>query len=676
MNANLNCKQLTIEVKRLREEVLSLTQSKNELLTYKQQLDAIMDNAPVEVILKDREGRYLRVNKHCENIFGVKNNDLLGMLPADIHEDTLATASQENDQFVLKSGEAKWCEEITELVGDSLLHTLSAIQFPIFNGDGEVNGVGAIISDITEKVLIKDKLLKKNALFGMAEQFSKLGHWEWDEIAGGYITCSEQYASIFGKTVEQVVGDITNLKEDKFRVCVEDRDRYNQVLDVARESKKRWEVEYRSYSTVGKQIYLHEIGEPVLDNHGVVIKTVGVIQDVTERKRAEELAVANEQIEKSKQAQNQFLSQMSHELRTPLHAVTGLSKALVSDKAGLSREKKDEYLGQIHDSGQHLLQIIGDILDLSKLNADARYLEKRPFTITEVIDACRSTFNLSCQNKGISFIIENQLAGAYTVLGDITALKQILFNLLSNAVKFTESGTITLAVTPHTGSDFDPSITFIISDTGKGISTEAIPLLFNRFTQEDSSITRSFGGSGLGLTISQNLVNLMGGNITCTSSVGKGSQFEFTVSLGPQHESIDENSSDDLDSYKLPPLKVLLVDDLALNLMVGAALLEPKGHAVATASSGQKAVEMASNNDYDIILMDVHMPDMDGMEATKAIRNSTNKRRAAVPIVALSADVVVGNQASFIASGMSATLSKSSLAKGFDKELQRILKLT
>ena len=133
---------------------------------------------------------------------------------------------------------------------------------------------------------------------------------------------------------------------------------------------------------------------------------------------------------------------------------------------------------------------------------------------------------------------------------------------------------------------------------------------------------------------------------------------------------------DDLDFYKLPPLKVLLVDDFALNLMVGAALLEPKGHAVATASSGQKAVEMASNNDYDIILMDVHMPDMDGMEATKAIRNSANKRRAAVPIVALSADVEVANQASFIASGMNAALSKSSLAKGFDKELQRILKLT
>lgn len=161
VNANLNYKQLTIEVNRLQEEVLSLTQSKNELLTYKQQLDAIMDNAPVEVILKDREGRYLRVNKHCENIFGVKNDDLLGMLPAEIHEHTLAAASQENDQFVLKSGKAKWCEEITELVGDSLLHTLSAIQFPIFNGDGEVNGVGAIISDITEKVLIKDKLLKK-----------------------------------------------------------------------------------------------------------------------------------------------------------------------------------------------------------------------------------------------------------------------------------------------------------------------------------------------------------------------------------------------------------------------------------------------------------------------------------------------------------------------------------
>ena len=395
-------------------------------------------------------------------------------------------------------------------------------------------------------------------------------------------------------------------------------------------------------------------------------------------KRAAELIYTNKALtfeKRSKKAQRQFLSQMSHELRTPLHAVTSLSLVLGSDTIKTSPENQKRYITAIHDSGQHLLQLIGDILDISKLDANARDLEKKPFTISKLINSCHNTFDLICEGKGISLTIDNQLGGEYPVLGDITALKQILFNLLSNAVKFTKKGGVSLTVAPHEDSQSNstPGVIFLISDTGKGIAAEAMSTLFNRFTQEDSTISRAFGGSGLGLNISQSLAKLMDGNITCSSSIGKGSTFELVVFLQPLTTSPPTNNTPD--AFSLPPLKVLLVDDFALNLMVGLAVLEPKGHMITTASSGEEAVGMASNNDYDVILMDVHMPGMDGMEATRAIRNIGNKQRAEVTIIALSADVEVENQASFIASGMNAALGKSALAKGFDQELQSILKL-
>jgi PAS domain S-box-containing protein len=288
VNKHLNCKELAIEVKRLRDEVLSLTQSKNELLAYKQQLDAIMDNAPVEVHLKDREGRYIRINKQFETLFGVKNENLVGMLPATFLEPSLATAYREHDLSVLTLGKAETREFVVVPNKKVQPRTFLATKFPVFNGDGEIDGLGAISTDITQRILDSEKLQKSNDLFRQTEQFSKVGHWEWDEIADRYITCSEQYANFFGITVKQVIESITNLREDLFRVCEDDRKRYKQTLDVAREHKKRWEIEYRGANKLGLPTYLREIGEPVLDDHGVVIKTVGMIQDITEIRQVEE----------------------------------------------------------------------------------------------------------------------------------------------------------------------------------------------------------------------------------------------------------------------------------------------------------------------------------------------------------------------------------------------------
>ena len=236
-----------------------------------------------------------------------------------------------------------------------------------------------------------------------------------------------------------------------------------------------------------------------------------------------------------------FISTISHELRTPLHTIIGLSEVLASDTSKVSPLKQSEYLGAIHSSGQHLLLLVGDILDLSKLEAGERRLEKQPFTLLEVIEGCHSAFNLTCQNKGINLTIDNQFKGEYPVVGDITALKQMLFNLLDNAIKFTQQGTVRLTAAPHAASQAGPSpgVIFTIIDTGKGIQADAIAHIFDRFTQEDKSITRSHGGCGLGLNIAQNLAQLMGGEITCTSSVGHGSKFEVLVYLEPQSTHVE-----------------------------------------------------------------------------------------------------------------------------------------
>lgn len=405
---------------------------------------------------------------------------------------------------------------------------------------------------------------------------------------------------------------------------------------------------------------------------GDLTKEVAVRSDEDQLSLALREMVIN--LRNTTKAKDQFLSSMSHELRTPLNAIIGLSSALISENTKISHKQQTKYLTAISSSGEHLLDLIGDILDLSKLNSNARELEKRPFTILEVMELSRKTFNLVCQNKGVNLIIDNQLKGPYPVLGDVTVLNQILFNLLSNAVRFTAQGTISLTAMHHADSEFDssPGVVFVVTDTGKGIKADAISQLFNPFTQEDSSIARSYGGSGLGLNIAQKLAQLMGGEIKCTSTVGHGSKFEVVIHLEPQCLNFEMPM---VSSIQLPPLKLLVVDDVELNIMVATALLTPHGHTVETAESGYQAIEMASNNDYSAILMDVHMPGMSGIEATKTIRNIANKERASVPIVALSADVDIKQQTLFIAEGMNAFVGKPWRVEDLEKELKSLLNL-
>jgi two-component system sensor histidine kinase/response regulator len=486
---------------------------------------------------------------------------------------------------------------------------------------------------------------------------------------------NDKFEDLSGYSAEELIGSNHSMLNSK----VHNREFFKRLYATITAGRV-WTGDICNRNKAGALYWVATTIVPFTNEVGKIDSYIALRTDITNQKLTEDaLQAAKNRAEHANDVKGQFLTSMSHELRTPLNAIIGLSKALASDTTMIRSPQESEYITAINSSGQHLLSLIGDILDLSKLDAGARGLEKEPFTILELMKECRNTFLAACQDKGVSLSIDSQLEGAYPVLGDITVLKQILYNLLSNAVKFTQQGSISLTAVPYVAEEIGPNpnlgIMFIVADTGKGINADTIGTLFDSFTQEDNSITRSFGGSGLGLNIAQKLAQLMGGEISCNSVVGQGSTFKVIVYLEQQPISSEMRDLDNFEVFALPPLKLLIVDDVPLNLMVAAALLKPKGHIIETAKDGYKALEMASNNDYDAILMDVHMPGMDGMEATRQIRNCANKQRAAVPIVALSADVDVQQQALFIASGMDATVGKPWEVGVLENELKRILTL-
>lgn len=351
----------------------------------------------------------------------------------------------------------------------------------------------------------------------------------------------------------------------------------------------------------------------------------------------------------------QFLSQMSHELRTPLNAIIGLGEALYQDPK-MHLETRKEYLHTIASSGKHLLLLVGNILDINKLDAGKRPQVLTSFSLQQKLTDLSTTYKLICQDKGIEFKLHADNCN-HQVTMDETALNQVLFNLLDNAVKFTHTGSVSLTCRAKQTKNNQFNLELGIEDTGKGIAKDAQARLFQPFEQEDNSTTRAYGGTGLGLYISRKLISKMGGIIELTSEVGHGTR--FTINLTVQQDlnsiaTVAANASNQLADLKL---RILAVDDVAANLLVLSALLS-KQHQVTQANSGQAAIDLVLEKDFDLVLMDIHMPEMSGLEATAKIRALSDPAKAKLKIVALSADVEAQRQQSFLDAGMDAALAK------------------
>ena len=507
----------------------------------------------------------------------------------------------------------------------------------------------AFVADEWQRGRVVQALARSKQRLSLATEIANINVWEMDYRARRLASDGVPVAKSRGSTYEKLAADIWQ------GVHPGDKDRAQALWDQHINEGVPYRLVHRMMQHDGPHYWVESAIEAIKDDRGRVIRTVGVIRNIDHEKRAElALAKARDDAEAANRAKSLFLATMSHEIRTPLNGVLGMAQAMAMDElTPLQRER----LSVVHASGEALLAILNDVLDLAKIEAGKLELEEIEFDLEEIARGAHQAFTSQANAKGLSFALDvNGAQGLY--LGDPTRIRQILYNLVSNALKFTDRGEIRVAA--RWASE---TLTISVEDTGVGIPADRLPLLFGQFTQADASTTRRFGGTGLGLAISRDLAVMMGGSIAVESTPDVGSV--FTLSL-PLERVGAARSSSPLPSPPAPDgetpalnLNVLAAEDNSVNQLVLKTLLHQIGIDPVVVDNGADAVAAWEKQDWDVILMDVQMPRMDGPTATRAIREAeAASGRPRTPIIALTANVMSHQLADYIAAGMDGHIAK------------------
>jgi PAS domain S-box-containing protein len=444
-----------------------------------------------------------------------------------------------------------------------------------------------------------------------------------------------------------------------FKNYFTDPERAEAAINRVLSEKSVTDYELTARARDGKQTVVSYNATTFYDRNRTLQGVFAAARDVTERKRVEaELQQAKAAAESASRTKSDFLASMSHEIRTPMNAIMGIADLLA--KTALSPEQ-DKYVQIFRRAGDNLLNLINDILDLSKVEASQLELERTGFSLKDHLEKVTEMVAARAHEKGLSLVCEIAPNVPNDLIGDPTRLRQVLLNLLGNAIKFTQSGEVSLRVAPDANPSVPTALRFTVSDTGIGIPAEKLGRVFERFTQADSSTTRRFGGSGLGLTISKRLVELMGGRIWAESKVQEGSVFAFAAPFeiwAAPHRLTDAPVGADSEP-PLRELRILLAEDSPDNCTITMAYLENTPYRVEIAETGAIACEKFKTGVYDLVLMDRQMPVMDGLTATRTIRAWERVNgRSPTPIVALTASALKGDRETCLAAGCTAFLTK------------------
>ena len=591
----------------------------------------IIDFIPDAILAIDLNGIVIAWNKAMEELTGTLATDILGKgnyeyaLPIyGIRRPTLADLALKPDAV----NEAKYSNlrrDGNSISGEAYITSLRKCgsyiwgkAAPLYNSSGNVVGVIESIRDITMRKLAEEELRKSREKYQNIFENSILGLYQ-SIPEGKYLSVNPAFARLFGYSCpEEMISCVADIGQQLYS---NPKDRKRAIKQLIEQGfLEGFEIEVQRID--GTKFWVSMNTRIVQDENGLHYD--GTVEDITKRKRAEDVLRASKEVaEAATKSKSDFLANMSHEIRTPMNAVIGMTGLLMDEE--LTIEQK-EYVETIRSSGEALLDIINDILDISKIEGGMMDLEHRPFSLQRCIEESIGLGAENATKKGLEMEYRIEPHIPAVVLGDYARLRQILVNLIGNAVKFTEEGCISIVVSGRKIDGNGYEIHFAVKDTGIGIPEDKADRLFQLFSQVDASTARRYGGTGLGLAISKKLVEMMNGKIWVESQTGMGSTFHFTIEVQPTLSApIDTGRSafstkavshGDLDQ----PLRILLAEDNMINQRVALRMLAKLGLRGDVACNGYEVLQALERQSYDVVLMDVQMPGMDGLETTKAIR--------------------------------------------------------
>lgn len=655
---------------RAEAEIRNRMTTEEELRRDQTILQTVLDNCHAIVFLKNPHGQYLLVNSFFEDALGVTRDQVVGKTDFELRSQPVAKRMFNIDQRVMEVGEAaQYEEEVPRSGGEPRTYVTNKV--PLFDADGKVYGLCGFSTDITERKASEKASLENQRRLQLAVDAAAAGTFVWN-CQTGLLEWDERSLEIFGLNSE-------SFKEtflDWIRhVHPDDQDEFTLTLQEHLSDASRWEHEYRILRSDGATRTVAAAGYFTVGRDGEPETLIGLHLDITEQRLAQQ-ALQNAKLaaEDANRAKSDFLATMSHEIRTPMNAVLGMAHLVARTPLN---PKQADYVNKIETSAKALLRIINDILDFSKIEAGKLRFERIDFLLDEVLDNLSHTLSIRKVDKkdlDITFHVDPNVPRY--LRGDPLRLGQVLTNLGANAIKFTPKGQITISVRcleapplPSTAeSEQDPSslsshsahttLEFSVADTGIGMSTEEMTRLFRPFSQADSSTTRKYGGTGLGLSISKKIVEMMGGTIAVRSRTGEGSCFYFSArfELRRSPSRTDELPTKDSSDISFCGEQILLVEDNEINQQVARELLEQAGLKVTIAGHGQQAIDFLKTTPFALILMDLQMPVMDGLTATRQIRQQ--KLADGIPIIAMTASAMTGDRDDCFAAGMNDYVSK------------------